>query len=54
MRILGIDIGYDEPMWYFGGWEFGLFDRGWVLSYRSVIRLEARWPRYSTFHRDRS
>lgn len=45
MRILGKDMGYDEPLWYFGAWEFGLFDQGWVISYRRVIRFQGSWPK---------
>jgi hypothetical protein len=43
--------GYDKPMWFCGSWEFGILDDGWVLSHRSVIKLQGRWPTYSTFHR---
>lgn len=44
-------VGYDEPFWYCGAWEFGIFDQGWVLAYRRIIKLEGAWPRYSTFHK---
>jgi hypothetical protein len=45
--------GYDEPMWFCGSWEFGIFDDGWVLSHRSVIKLKGGWPTYITFHKGR-
>lgn len=51
MKILGLDLGYDEPFWCCGTWEFGIFDQGWVLSRLQVIVLEGRWPNYATFHR---
>lgn len=53
MKILGVDVGYDEPFWYFKAWEFGVFDQGWVLSHRRVIKLQGWWPTYSTFRRRR-
>ena len=50
MRLFGVHVGYDEPFWYFGRWEFGVFDQGWVVSKERVIRLQGRWPTYRTFH----
>lgn len=43
-------FGYDEPLWFFGPWEFGLFDDGWIIAKHRVIRWSGRWPRYRTFH----
>lgn len=51
MRILGISFGYDEPLWYLGQWEFGIFDEGWLVAHSRVIKLQGRWPTYKTFHR---
>jgi hypothetical protein len=51
VRFLGKDIGYDDPFWYFGAWEFLLHDTGWLLTHRQIIRLEGRWPSYKTIHR---
>jgi len=50
MKILGVYIGYDEPLWYLGPWEFGIFDQGWIIAKRRVIKLEGRWPNYKTIH----
>jgi hypothetical protein len=50
MKLLGIDVGYDEPLWHFGAWEFGLFDDGWLIAKRRIIRFQGRWPNYNTFH----
>ena len=44
-------LGYAEPFWYCGPWEFGLFDDGWLIAKHQVIRLEGRWPTHRTFHR---
>jgi hypothetical protein len=51
MKLFGKDIGYDDPFFYFGAWEFGVFDNGWILAKNRVIRHEGRWPTYWTFHR---
>ena len=51
MKLFGKDVWYDEPFFYFGAWEFAVFDNGWVLSKNRIIRREGRWPTYWTFHR---
>jgi hypothetical protein len=53
MKIMGVDAGYDEPLWYLGPWEFGIFDNGWLVAKDRIIRLEGKWPTWRTFHKRR-
>jgi hypothetical protein len=48
MKLFGIHIGYDSPLWYFGRWEFGVFDEGWLIAKDRIIRFQGRWPTYHT------
>lgn len=49
MRLFGRDIGYDEPFFYFGPWEFLLHDAGWTLAKNRIVKRDGRWPTYWTF-----
>ena len=50
MKLLGTDVGYDEPFWYLGHWEFGIFDQGWVICRDRIQKWAGCWPTYKTFH----
>lgn len=39
-------LGYDEPFWFAGPWEFILHDDGWTISKHRVIWKEGKWPTY--------
>ncbi len=48
MRIFGKEIGYDEPFFYFGPWEFLIHDNGWTLAKHRIVQKDGRWPTYWT------
>lgn len=54
MKLLGIDIGYEEPFFYLGPWEFLVHDNGWTLLKRRRVKLDGSWPTYWTFRPWRS
>ncbi len=50
MKIFGLALGYDEPFWYLGAWEWFIHDDGWTIAKSRVIWRDGAWPKYSTFH----
>jgi hypothetical protein len=40
---------YEDGLWRFGRWTFGLFDDGWMIARDMIIKREGRWPTYRTF-----
>ena len=48
MKIIGLHVGYDEPFFYLGPWEFLFHDNGWTLIKHRVVKLDGKWPTYWT------
>lgn len=46
-------LKYEDGIWHIGRWDFLIHDAGWILARDMVIRLEASWPTWRTFHRKR-